>query len=323
MSLAEIYLDLSIYTISVIIILFILIIETRKFYILYGRSQSPEVVLATVVSEDASTNTSVKSSQMTKTEDSTRSRTTSVPVSKKNLILDTLTIFIYFSYIIAELFYIFATNGFSLFGSCVLMDTTLDYIFYTIAKAFLYLMFLYRLYVVYNNPVLGRSTKVLKIVSVLTILWMFASIIAKFIYHVTDELNIDGNIFCIVHEKSYNPLVVLIIIPYDLFINIFCCYLFIQPLKNLTKMQNDKSTEKFKYLIKKYTILTLVAVISTFILLFSVLIFQINGFSAIDGLINSICVMFYTQAYDKYYGIICCGAERCGSSMIRKCCSKE
>eukprot|EP00484_Ammonia_sp_Unknown_P004037 CAMPEP_0197070162 /NCGR_PEP_ID=MMETSP1384-20130603/198056_1 /TAXON_ID=29189 /ORGANISM="Ammonia sp." /LENGTH=323 /DNA_ID=CAMNT_0042508453 /DNA_START=556 /DNA_END=1527 /DNA_ORIENTATION=- len=77
-------------------------------------------------------------------------------------------------------------------------------------------------------------------------------------------------------------------------------------------------------LIKKYVILTHVAVISTILIVVSVIVTDLLGFIVLDMVLQCICVAFMNKSYDKPYARVCCGAvflfdlcEECSSLCAR------
>ena len=82
---------------------------------------------------------------------------------------------------------------------------------------------------------------------------------------------------------------------------------------------------KENQLIKKYLIISHVAVITTISVILFVIISDLLGFIIIDMLIQCICVAFMNKSYDKYYNKLCIGSifmfdlcEECGH-----CCDRD
>eukprot|EP01084_Bolivina_argentea_P300723 518622_1 len=177
---------------------------------------------------------------------------------------------------------------------------------YFIAKMFMYLVFIYRIYFVYSNSYFHYNTKVLIILSIIVILCTTFEIIMT-------GVTTNGKIMVV---NNYSSCIALI--PYglaifaalfDLTISGICLFLFIRPLLLVSKQQNDKETKiELKGVVLKYTTLSIVAILSTFIVLIVMAIFDMTGVAAIDVCCNCLCIMFFNTRYDQSFKTLCCGA---------------
>jgi len=82
---------------------------------------------------------------------------------------------------------------------------------------------------------------------------------------------------------------------------------------------------KENQLIKKYLVVTHVAVITTILTLVFVMVTDCLGFIVVDMLVHCVCVAFMSKRYDAWYRACCCGGvfvfdlmEECGS-----CCARD
>ena len=194
---------------------------------------------------------------------------------------------------------------------------------YALAKMFMYLVFIARLKVIWNNSLFAYNYKAINVMAVCIIIYSVSLSIATASSTTGDIVVIEeGKYQCETH-------VVFGIIEcqvfLDLIANCLCCYLFVKPLKHMLQLegkinpqQKEHSVEQdatYKCL-RKSIILTFVAVTSTAIVLIFMAASGFTAFVAIDVVINCICIMMFNKHYAKYYHILCCGAMR----IAHKCC---
>eukprot|EP01084_Bolivina_argentea_P175984 304620_1 len=183
--------------------------------------------------------------------------------------------------------------------------------FYYLAKMFMYLVFTYRLYIVYSDSAFAYNNKVLLIVAIIIILYTFGIISANGMTLDVQKLyNVNQQRLCIAFA---NPLVLFMTILMDAIISVLCCYLFIRPLLILKKVNdNDDATNKHSqamyHVILKYLILTFITVITTFLILILMVLLEFTALLTVDIIINSGCILLFNKFYDYYYKIICCAA---------------
>eukprot|EP01084_Bolivina_argentea_P003663 6888_1 len=193
--------------------------------------------------------------------------------------------------------------------------------YYGTAKMFLYLVFVYRLFVVYSNSAFAYNNKILSVMIVMIVLCCLTVMIIgsitlhAIVYNTTiNGLNIKGCKFL----YSFSVLVTSAFI--DIIISSMCCYLFIRPLLSLMKHTNerDNETKDIYNVVLKCTILTFVATTSTIFLLIIIGITKRAALTSIDYSINCICVMLFNKKYNKYFNVLCCGAIKICSKVSGK-----
>ena len=199
---------------------------------------------------------------------------------------------------------------------------------YGLSKTFMYLAIIIRLHLVYSNPIYHYNLTLLKIVSVLVVIFGFLLAIFSNFTTKTDAFH---------GTKSYikgcklitNPFVNILTAAKDMILCIGSIIAFLYPLRkiiksilNNTNISNEQRN-KLNELIQtgnKYVILTMIATLSTFMLMVIVKM-GYALFAGIDFITNMICLMLMTPYYnDKvYYERICCGAIRL-SNWCLVCC---
>ena len=199
---------------------------------------------------------------------------------------------------------------------------------YTLAKMFMYLAFICRLYLVYNNPIYDYNPMVLKIISILVITYAL-SLCALHIY-ATKSIMYHGKEEYIVQCKAdVNRPATISLGLFDVIFSTGSIIFFVNPLRKIIKsiLASDVSKEQrneLNNLIQvgiKYTILTSVASLSSLLFLFAVMAgLALAG--PIDFITNMICLILMTPYYnDKdYYSRMCCGTIKCSKLCLGYCC---
>ena len=191
-------------------------------------------------------------------------------------------------------------------------------ILYPITKMVLYQLFITRIYVIYSNSFLKYSNKILISFSIFIVIMILLIILlitfdpnAKFYHH--------HNVGCI---STWSFYINAIGAATDFLISFCCLYLFIKPLSFLLHEQPPNVGELYS-LIYKYINLTIVSVLSSTICLIILSIIGIGVLVDIDAVINSLCVMFMSQSYTKYYNKLCFSCNECTKIMLKHiCCLK-
>eukprot|EP01083_Nonionella_stella_P082588 227965_1 len=202
---------------------------------------------------------------------------------------------------------------------------------YNYAKMFMYLVFLIRLYVVYNetahryneNVLFGMCVFVVCLSTTINVLLTFD--IKPSVSHTSGQIIPDA-VSCSADLSFYLiPLIAL----YDLGISIVTAVLFIVPLKRSIKTLHGSGVQinptvanKLNVLIevgRKNAILAGTAACTTFILM-SLVGMGLSFISSVDFVVNIVCMVLMTPYYPdaRYYEKICCGVIQC--SKVCCCC---
>eukprot|EP01084_Bolivina_argentea_P175983 304619_1 len=286
------YIALTLYWVEFSVVFLVLLIELRTFYYSVYHAKTY-----------ASPSTP-KSQESDKSKQSLSEISQNISPAKLIFILPILS---YLFYVLTGI-----CGGFSLLG----VDTCGWFVrsgpnFYYLAKMFMYLVFTYRLYIVYSDSAFAYNNKVLLIVAIIIILYTFGIISANGMTLDVQKLyNVNQQRLCIAFA---NPLVLFMTILMDAIISVLCCYLFIRPLLILKKVNdNDDATNKHSqamyHVILKYLILTFITVITTFLILILMVLLEFTALLTVDIIINSGCILLFNKFYDYYYKIICCAA---------------
>eukprot|EP01084_Bolivina_argentea_P309435 535233_1 len=220
----------------------------------------------------------------------------------------------YFFYIIFGFLSVFFKLNLIIFSGCKYGEYM--GVIFTLGKLFMYFVFIWRLYIVYTDSTFAYNTAILTIMIIIIILWGFGNAILNVFTTKSVILISEKRIYCTI--DMYMPMVGSTVL-YDLITCSICCYLFIRPL--LWMIKNNQNNETMYTLIVKYTILTFVAVISTFIIFIAVGVTDLAGLVAIDVTINSFCIFLFNNKYNNFYNCICCGAIKSGTKCIHCCCN--
>lgn len=200
---------------------------------------------------------------------------------------------------------------------------------YLLSKMFMYITFIVRLYIAYNNPIFQYNERILKLSGILTIIYGLS---------IATAMTLTSNPYPYYDADSYiarcvsdiHPIIPIFLGLYDIILSIGSMIAFINPLKKMIKsMLNDKGfTEQHKNKIHeliqigmKYAILTSVASITS--LIFIVMVsFELSLIAPFDYITNMICMILMTPYYDDkiYFQKLCCGAIKCGNWLSLKCC---
>eukprot|EP01083_Nonionella_stella_P039107 106363_1 len=201
---------------------------------------------------------------------------------------------------------------------------------YNYAKMFMYLVFLIRLYVVYNESIHRYNGKVLLamcifVVCLSTTINCLVTFDAKPVPGYEGDPLIQDAAYCSFEMSLYLiPLIGL----YDLGMSIVTAVLFIIPLKRSMKALhasvNSVVAKTLNVIIdvgRKNAILAGTAALTTFILM-SLVGVGYSFISSIDFVVNIVCMVLMTPYYPRYYDRICCGVIQCTKVCCCCCCGR-
>ena len=187
---------------------------------------------------------------------------------------------------------------------------------YNLAKTTMYIIFLFRIHMIYYKSKYGYNPKLL-------IIWAIFMIITQI------SIGIYGTITFIeipysteMNGKTYNtynavlnPMYVLMLLATDIFESIALLLAFIIPLakilKSLKQYDSGKDLQDIKFPAIKVTSLTVIVLVS------SLLAHVINFFSqsvtiyTFDIPLNAFCIMLTAPYYNELYRKLCCGVIKC------------
>eukprot|EP01083_Nonionella_stella_P039108 106364_1 len=206
---------------------------------------------------------------------------------------------------------------------------------YNYAKMFMYLVFLLRLYVVYHDTAHRCNEKVLFVLCIFvvclsTTINLLVTFDAKSIATIRTDQIIADAVSCSADLSVY---IAALIGLYDLGISIVTAVLFVIPLKKSFRTLHQSGVQinpvvanKLNVLIevgRKNAILAGTAAFTTFILMAAVGI-GYSFFSAIDFVVNIVCMVLMTPYYpdSQFYEKICCGVIQCTKVCCCCCCGK-
>ena len=293
------YIILGIYTTGAVIVAFIFITECRIFY---NYDCNDDLTSDTLTADTAkSSNACIKS----KHNRSASKASDAEHLSKLVFILPILSYFFY------TLTLLLGPLGILNLISCNII-AYLGPPFWIFSKMWMYLVFIYRLFLVYGQSIFKYNVKILIIMTITTIIYTFGAITLK-ILTVEPLLvyGINNQIICTRIDKFFFANVIGAI--FDIIINTLCCYLFIRPLLKLKKFPvDDEDIIEISNIILKYVILSFIATLSTVLILIIMAVSKISVFVTVDIVINCICIMLFNKVHHYHYQRLCCG-------MIRVC----
>ena len=310
------YIKNILWWISSVSLLIILLVEMINMYKeLYGMRHA--IKLAKMQSNSSTSNVSSNKSSSSNPADHQHTKTTTcTKIPEKETppkLLYILPMLSYIFYFLLGLSSIIETyHGYNDCATGSVLGTS----FYGLAKMFMYLVFIYRIYVVYSNPFYGYNIKVIFVLGMTVLIWSIISTTITSIFTTGERVDINGHWFCI--GKVTIGLVISTLL-FDFIISTLCLFLFIRPLLSLRKTQGIEDQDKIKMyrVILKYTILSMVAILSTFMILVFIAVYDLTGLITIDIVINSMCIMHFNQRYNKSYKILYCCPIYCISTIIR------
>ena len=202
---------------------------------------------------------------------------------------------------------------------------------YILSKMFMYLSFIIRLFMVYNNPIYTHfcNLNILKIISLLMIIWGLIIIILALITSKPYTEHGNHHDYIAYCNPNFNQIAVFLVGLYDFVFSIGTMIAFINPLTKVVRsMLNQDITieqrDKLDQLIdigKRYVILTCIASLSTIILLI-VLSQGLAPLAPWDYITNMICMILMTKYYNDrtFYQRLCCLAIKCTDWCVWHCC---
>eukprot|EP01083_Nonionella_stella_P044169 119036_1 len=292
------YIVLSMWIIQTIIIIIILLIELRTFYL------SMHIETITEIPDESSPQSGPSSPTGSP---QPNKQTMASPTSKKGK-----PKWIFLIPLVSYSFYIM--TGIS---GCIAISgmkwceigTNGGAITYCVGKMFMYIVYIYRIDAVYSGSVFEYNKKRLFIMAIFVVIYSLAQIVSYPFLMETKIYYLENHERYCASNISKATLVLVMVL--DLFISILCTYLFVRPLLILgknTEIEKQKNNGcKLYSLGLKYVILTTVAVISTVFIFAAIAILSFSSLVVIDIIINCVCMLFFNVAYHHYYTIICCG----------------
>eukprot|EP01083_Nonionella_stella_P106561 307680_1 len=291
------YIVLSMWIIQAIVVIIILLIEVRTFYL------SMRIETITEIPEESSPQTGPSTGSPRA---QPNQQTMTSPTSKKSK-----TKWIFLIPMVSYSFYIM--TGIS---GCIAISgmkwceigTNGGAITYCVGKMFMYIVYIYRIDAVYAGSAFAYNKRRLFRLAMFVVVYSVAQIASFPFLMETKIYYLENNErYCASNIPKATLVLVMVI---DSFISILCTYLFVRPLlilgKNtIEKQKNDGS--KLYALGLKYVILTTVAVVSTVFIFAAIAILSFSSLVVIDVIINCVCMLFFNVAYHYYYTIICCG----------------
>eukprot|EP01084_Bolivina_argentea_P067058 122222_1 len=209
---------------------------------------------------------------------------------------------------------------------------------YQLSKGCIYCVFVLRLKLAFDGSMYEYSNKVIKSLLLIIIVYSLINAINGFFFvygnktyiHTPHSIN-KAFYTC---QTEIHIYVLIYMVLFDISFTGICMFMFIKPLRkiinhnvsvtnikpkipidnlpNSPELQSNVSTahigvtKEFKFIIVKYTIISCVALLSTFCALVIIGVTDSPAFSMIDVWINAICLVLMCQQYEKYYKIFCC-----------------
>ena len=226
---------------------------------------------------------------------------------------------------------------------------------YFLAKHYLYQLFVIRLYTIYNHSSFRYPIKLLATISIVAFIACVAWIVWACLKLEIEDQSVNGYGCIIYSPPLFNESGAFL----DLIISCVCLYLFLKPLLALIKaqkqvemkmreMQDPPSTSptsgkqdcessqstkaaadgdgdiddsiQMYFAAEKYTLLSVIGIMSSFFILVIVGIFGGSAFIIIDGVINCAVVGLMNERYNDLYTRTCGPCRKCQSVCIQCCC---
>eukprot|EP00484_Ammonia_sp_Unknown_P009531 CAMPEP_0197076608 /NCGR_PEP_ID=MMETSP1384-20130603/212203_1 /TAXON_ID=29189 /ORGANISM="Ammonia sp." /LENGTH=301 /DNA_ID=CAMNT_0042515467 /DNA_START=155 /DNA_END=1061 /DNA_ORIENTATION=- len=229
---------------------------------------------------------------------------------------------------------------------------------YMLGKCFMYLVFIVRLYVVYKNSMYRYEFRSIRIVAICTVTISFILIlVVAFQIH---PIHRQGEQYYLSEcQAVLNVYIGALVVLYDLTLSIGSTIAFIKPLRHLircTQPLEDADQSSLIEIATKYAILTIVASITTFVLIIGSGL-GLGSLTPLDLICNMICLVLMTRYYfrahywqwsgfgqfdavgshlqydllgaltryyneKKYYDVLCWIPIQCSSCCIWCCCAQ-
>eukprot|EP01084_Bolivina_argentea_P266761 452607_1 len=236
------------------------------------------------------------------------------------------TLFVVISYLICTLFILLMgiKSFVDLFG-CTFLNRGVIVSYY-FAKYGVWLYSLVRIELILSSaPGLEYSTQFIRNLHIgIFIVALFCCLLGSTLYEIK-QINVNDNfVYCTVSGPYWLPFIQG---PPAECVSLFCCYLFYTKMKilfnNLSNLfkktpsgdvsngtdnsKEDVSIEhehdkiECAYIMRKYTILSISSVVSTYICLFALFTPFIWGLLAIDCIVNTVCLILFHKRFDNVY----------------------
>ena len=199
---------------------------------------------------------------------------------------------------------------------------------YIISKVSMYLVFVYRLYIVYGKSCFKYPPFGLSIVAVINIIYaIFQTIVVILNTQVNPKTHLFANYatFC---DPTYPFWYILTSAAYDLIMCLLCLFAFQYPIKKISEIRKSsncqsKAHRSIMKMAMKSKILTYTAAISTLIVLIFIIFSQSLLLWPVDAIINCVCICLMTPYYQSYpklckICIVCCNHQKSESNLSVK-----
>eukprot|EP01084_Bolivina_argentea_P046461 85578_1 len=173
-------------------------------------------------------------------------------------------------------------------------------------RMFLYLLWCDRFCSVFNNSVFQKSDKFQYIMSIGIIGSMLLSIafyLIIYALHADNHCQLSAN-------TGHLFIAALPFTLFDLIWSVLILYLFVSHLSktlNLSSNNNEyvKQKSRIYWVIKRLNVLVNISILSTWLILISIYNYMPLSASAIDGIINTICILLSLTKYEIIYNKMC------------------
>eukprot|EP01084_Bolivina_argentea_P046075 84827_1 len=175
---------------------------------------------------------------------------------------------------------------------------------YHVGKVFLYIVLVLRVKTAYhgssfNDNILVKYT--LFLIYFLLLCFVIGLFVEGFIIHGTLTYVNDNVYYCVLEPLPLWGFICFGLL--DSFTSILCVAVFIYPLKIILKSNSDY---KLIQLVKKYTILTITAIVSTLVCVLAMTMFNLGWIGLFDNIINSMSLLCMISWYKTVYTKMCC-----------------
>ena len=214
--------------------------------------------------------------------------------------------------------HVLSTDNWSAFGGseCAFIQK-LIFSVYHCAKGFLYFVLVTRLRVVFADSIFAYSSVLINSLSILVMASMYGLIVADFVF-ISGEMDVTPWSRCVrVQEDGIDTVLCKLFLVTDACVNSLCLVLFIYKMRQCLlnnhghhhiqqQQQNEKQksfNRKLSYIMVKYSVLSLMSIISTsiFIILFTFIDISSSYSLCFDSMINAFCLFVQAKFYDVWY----------------------
>merc|ERR1712228_1018245 len=189
-----------------------------------------------------------------------------------------------------------------------------------LAKQAMYLIFLFRLHGTYRDTSYEYNSRVLVTIGTLSCVWTLIVCVNTVLFSEVQTSVAEDLPFPVRRHCNVPFWAILMSTASDITLSVVFIFLFVKPLRKMTKQMGHEQMKQLHYVGVKALILTSICIVTTLIFLLYLLLTHKTIFLALDSSINCICILMMTPYYpdNLFYKKLCILFIKCNKKYNSK-----